>query len=55
MLNFQVHNLNETIKHLELIGVPLVKEKEISEFGKIKLFHSKYYNSGVAIKIFIII
>lgn len=34
MLNFQVHNLNDTIKHLEQIGVPLVKEKEISEFGK---------------------
>ena len=34
MLNFQVHNLNETIKHLEHIGVPLVKKKEISEFGK---------------------
>ena len=34
MLNFQVHNLNETIKHLEQIGVPLAKEKEISEFGK---------------------
>ncbi|MBU8878222.1 glyoxalase [Bacillus sp. FJAT-29790] len=33
MLNFQVYNLNETIKHLEQIGVPLVKEKEISEFG----------------------
>ena len=34
MLNFQVHNLNETIKHLEQIGVPLVNEKEVSEFGK---------------------
>ncbi len=34
MLNFQVHNLDETIKHLEEIGVPLVKAKEISEFGK---------------------
>ena len=34
MLNFQVHNLNETIKHLEQIGVPLVKKKEISEYGK---------------------
>jgi glyoxylase I family protein len=34
MLNFQVDNLDETIKHLEQIGVPLVKEKEISEFGK---------------------
>ena len=34
MLNFQVHDLNETIKHLEHIGVPLAKKKEISEFGK---------------------
>ncbi|NHC43488.1 glyoxalase [Bacillus sp. MM2020_1] len=34
MLNFQVHNLNETIKHLEQIGVPLAKEKEVGEFGK---------------------
>ncbi|MFC0212171.1 VOC family protein [Paenibacillus chartarius] len=34
MLNFEVYNLNETIQHLEQIGVPLVKEKEISEFGK---------------------
>ncbi|QUG41957.1 glyoxalase [Psychrobacillus sp. INOP01] len=34
MLNFQVNNIDETIKHLEQIGVPLVKEKEISEFGK---------------------
>jgi glyoxylase I family protein len=34
MLNFEVHNLNETIKHLEDMGVPLAKKKEISEFGK---------------------
>ncbi len=34
MLNFQVYNLDETIKHLEKIGVSLVKEKEVSEFGK---------------------
>jgi len=34
MLNFQVHNIDETIKHLEHIGVPLAKEKEISDFGK---------------------
>lgn len=34
MLNFQVHNLDETIKHLERIGVPLAKKKEVSEFGK---------------------
>ncbi|MEH7178306.1 VOC family protein [Neobacillus vireti] len=34
MLNFQVYNLDEMINHLEQIGVPLVKEKESSEFGK---------------------
>jgi glyoxylase I family protein len=34
MLNFQVHNLNETIEHLEHIGVPIAKEKVISEYGK---------------------
>jgi glyoxylase I family protein len=34
MVNFQVHNLNETIEHLNQIGVPLAKEKEVSEFGK---------------------
>ncbi|MFP3360566.1 glyoxalase, partial [Planococcus sp. SIMBA_143] len=33
-LNFQVHDLNETIEHLNQIGVPLVKEKEVSEFGQ---------------------
>ncbi|RHW43601.1 glyoxalase [Neobacillus notoginsengisoli] len=34
MLNFQVYNLDEMIKHLEQIGVPLVKEKVMSEYGK---------------------
>ncbi|GFZ93086.1 hypothetical protein GCM10008018_44270 [Paenibacillus marchantiophytorum] len=34
MLNFQVHNLDETIKHLEHLGVPLAKQKESSDFGK---------------------
>ena len=34
MLNFQVDNLNELMEHLEQIGVPLVKEKEMSEYGK---------------------
>jgi glyoxylase I family protein len=34
MLNFQVDNLDETINHLEQIGVPLVKEKEINDYGK---------------------
>lgn len=34
MLNFQVEDLNETIKHLEHIGVPLAKKQETSEYGK---------------------
>ncbi|MEH7744000.1 glyoxalase [Neobacillus drentensis] len=34
MLNFQVYDLNETINHLEQIGVPLAKEKEIGDYGK---------------------
>lgn len=34
MLNFQVHDLNETMEHLERVGVPLAKEKEVSEFGQ---------------------
>lgn len=34
MLNFQVFNLDETIKHLEQIGVSLEKNKETSEFGE---------------------
>ncbi|KEO80800.1 VOC family protein [Tumebacillus flagellatus] len=34
MLNFQVYNLDETIQHLEQIGVPLAKKQEHSEFGK---------------------
>ncbi|MEH7074239.1 VOC family protein [Neobacillus drentensis] len=34
MLNFQVENLTEMMKHLEQIGVPLAKEQEASEFGK---------------------
>ena len=34
MLNFQVHDLNETIQHLENMGVPLAKEQENSEYGK---------------------
>jgi predicted enzyme related to lactoylglutathione lyase len=34
MLNFQVHNLDEMIKHLEQIGVPLAKKQEITEYGK---------------------
>ncbi|MGO4182716.1 VOC family protein [Paenibacillus sp. TAF43_2] len=34
MLNFQVHNVDETIKHLEHMDVPLAKNLEVSEFGK---------------------
>ncbi|ACT04231.1 VOC family protein [Paenibacillus sp. JDR-2] len=34
MLNFQVHDMDETIKHLEQVGVPLAKEKESSEYGQ---------------------
>ncbi|XRG81034.1 glyoxalase [Rossellomorea sp. GAMAL-10_SWC] len=34
MLNFQVYNLDETIKHLQQVGIPLAKEKEISDYGK---------------------
>jgi glyoxylase I family protein len=34
MLNFQVYNLDEMIKHLEQVGIPLAKEKEISDYGK---------------------
>ncbi|MFJ5771676.1 VOC family protein [Psychrobacillus sp. NPDC093180] len=34
MLNFEVQNIDEAIEHLEKIGVPLEKEKEISEYGK---------------------
>jgi predicted enzyme related to lactoylglutathione lyase len=34
MLNFQVHDLDEMIQHLEHIGVPLAKKKEVSEYGK---------------------
>lgn len=34
MLNFQVHSMDETIQHLEQIGVPLAKNMEVNEFGK---------------------
>jgi len=34
MLNFQVNDMDEMIKHLEHIGVPLAKKQENSEFGK---------------------
>ncbi|UKJ47139.1 VOC family protein [Lysinibacillus sp. ACHW1.5] len=34
MLNFQVHDVNEMIKHLEHFDVPLAKPLECNEFGK---------------------
>lgn len=34
MLNFQVHDLDEMIHHLEQVGVPLEKKKEDTEYGK---------------------
>jgi len=34
MLNFQVHSIDEIIKHLEHLGVTLAKKQENSEFGK---------------------
>ncbi|RLQ94480.1 VOC family protein [Falsibacillus albus] len=34
MLNFQVENLDDSIKHLEEIGVPIVMEKAVDEYGK---------------------
>jgi lactoylglutathione lyase len=33
MLNFQVENMEDCLKHLNKLGVPLVKEIEKSEFG----------------------
>jgi len=33
MLNFQVHHLDEMMKHLEQLGVPLANQKESSEYG----------------------
>ncbi|RDI45556.1 VOC family protein [Falsibacillus pallidus] len=34
MLNFQVENLDDCIGHLEKLGVPYVKDKTVSEYGK---------------------
>ncbi|REE88939.1 putative enzyme related to lactoylglutathione lyase [Paenibacillus taihuensis] len=34
MLNFQVHSLDETLKHLEQLGVPLAKKEEVHGYGK---------------------
>lgn len=33
MINFQVENMNECLKHLKKLEVPIVKEMEKSEFG----------------------
>lgn len=33
MLNFQVENIEKSMKHLDEVGVPLVKELEKSEYG----------------------
>lgn len=33
MLNFQVERMDETLKHLEQVGVPLAKAQESSEYG----------------------
>jgi predicted enzyme related to lactoylglutathione lyase len=33
MLNFQVESLDETIRHLDRIGIPLAKPRENSDFG----------------------
>ncbi len=33
MLNFQVENIDDSIKHLEQMGVPLEKEKETGDYG----------------------
>lgn len=33
MLNFQVDNIDEFIKHLEQMGVPLEKNKETNDYG----------------------
>ncbi len=33
MLNFQVENMNEWIEHFNKIGVTLLKEPEVSEYG----------------------
>lgn len=34
MLNFQVENLEEMLKHFEKMGVPLVGEPQAGEYGK---------------------
>lgn len=34
MLNFEVHNLDDMVTHLENIGVPLAKKQENSDYGK---------------------
>jgi glyoxylase I family protein len=34
MVNFQVHDMEEVLAHLERIGVQLAKEKQSSDFGQ---------------------
>lgn len=34
MLNFQMHNLEESLRHLEQLGLPLAKQPIINEYGK---------------------
>lgn len=34
MLNFQVHSLDETLQHLEHLGVPLAKQEESGDYGR---------------------
>ncbi|WP_345239294.1 VOC family protein [Pontibacillus salipaludis] len=34
MLNFQVDNIDESIKHLQQIGITLVMEKTVNQYGK---------------------
>ncbi|MDF9843584.1 MULTISPECIES: VOC family protein [unclassified Paenibacillus] len=33
MLNFEVDNLDETIRHLEHLGIPLAREQQTGEYG----------------------
>ncbi len=34
MVNFQVHDMEEVLAHLERIGVPLAKDKQSGDFGQ---------------------
>lgn len=49
MLNFEVHSLDETIKHLEHIGVPLAKKKRLVNSGNLfglKILKADWSSSG---------